>query len=292
VTPKRTTGPLLDFIYLDLPRLESVASQLIDGGVPESKTRTSQRESAFDGEVSGGLPFIATGSAGTRAVLSASSTVTSRYHHRLVVEVIEQLRTGGFLHELQDDPVDGSFVHLSGELQVVDPRLLARFMEAAPDLQGAVAAFSQQPAPEQKTKADRRAGRSPGAAATTWPAKRQTESMKKILDIFAPDSARIRIISGENTVAVGVVERDKFVEDLERLIGRHGQLFGGQWSVLAQTNARSTKPLQKSQTTNIYDLIESGGADLIETLSQLSGTGASGLRLTPLAIYREISPKT
>ena len=282
-----TAKEILDFIYLDLPRLESIASQLLEGGVPESATRSEDRESRFDGEASGGIPLVLKGSARAAAVLSAGSSVTSRYHHRLVVKVLERLRQAGFLRDLDDDLTDGAFVHITGELQVVDPRMLARFMEAAPDLQKAASAFTESE-PQARSRAERRTGRGAAEQVTGWPARRQTDAMKQFLDVFAADSARVRVIVNDRTVAVGVVEREKFVEDLERLIGRHGQLFGGTWSVLGQVNQPSDKSLQRSEGSNLFDLIESGGADLVETISQLSGTGAGGLRVTPLAIYRTI----
>jgi acetyl-CoA carboxylase carboxyltransferase component len=67
--------------------------------------------------------------------------------------------------------------------------------------------------------------------------------------------------------------------------------IGGEWHVLAQLNSVSDQTIQRSEGANIIDLVEGSGADLVETVTELSGSGATGLRVTPLAIYRSISPR-
>jgi len=78
-TPWRSRGSdvIRDFIYLDLPRLQSFASQLLEG-LPESETRERGHQTDFAGEVKAGLPGLLGAAVNTKAVLSASSTVTSR----------------------------------------------------------------------------------------------------------------------------------------------------------------------------------------------------------------------
>lgn len=198
---------ILDFIYLDLPRLESFGSQLLEG-LPESRTRSDEKTGEVTGAVSGGLPLVVKGTAGTRGVLSASSSVVSRDHHRLVVMVIEQLRERRFLHDLEDDLPDGSFVLMNGHLQIADPALIGRFFGSAGDLQKAVEAFEH---PETtaagSTQAERRAAhRKRQVAAAEWPLPQQTRSLKTLLDFFAADTVRIRLLLGGETAAVGVVE--------------------------------------------------------------------------------------
>lgn len=87
---------------------------------------------------------------------------------------------------------------------------------------------------------------------------------------------------------MGVVEREKFVEDLERIVGRHGQLLGGSWTVLAQTNSKADKDPYASEGKSLFDLIEGGGAQLLTVIGDIAGPGADGLAITPLAIYRTI----
>ena len=101
---------LLDFLYLDLPRLYSFASQLYKG-LPATSTRTDSTSSEFSAGVHGGLPGLLGGSGGTKAVLSADSTVTSSVHHELVGRVISSLRDQDLLHEGSelDQIHDGGF---------------------------------------------------------------------------------------------------------------------------------------------------------------------------------------
>jgi hypothetical protein len=182
---------------------------------------------------------------------------------------------------------------LDGELQVVDPAMLGRYMGSAQDLKAAEAAFSQDSQGTSQgtdTKAERRAAyRKQSHSSDKWPSRQQTESIQRILELFAGGSARIRVIRAGKTVAVGVIEREKFVEDLERIIGRHGQLLGGAWSVLAQANAKPNREPYGSDGGNLFDLVEGGGAKLLSTIGEIAGPGVAGLAITPLAIYRTIS---
>ncbi len=121
-----------DFIYLDIPRLQSFASQLFEG-LPESATKTDSRQAELGGQVKGRIPFVLEGGADARAVLSAASAVTSTLHHQLVVQVLDGLRDQGFLHEAATDNVpDGGFVLLRGQLQIVDPDSLKRWSGSCP----------------------------------------------------------------------------------------------------------------------------------------------------------------
>lgn len=116
---------LLDFLYLDVPRLASFASQLF-GGLPSTTTTGRGRETEVGAELEAALPFLVRGSGNTKAVLSAASTVTSTAHHELVTELIRSLRDRGFLHgsalgnaSLQSAMADGAFILVEGELQIL-----------------------------------------------------------------------------------------------------------------------------------------------------------------------------
>jgi hypothetical protein len=206
---------------------------------------------------------------------------------------LRQLERQGFLADAADGMIqDGSFLLFEGDLQIVDPAMVSRYLGSSQDLKAAETAFSKDTEKPESTKAKRRAAHRSHAKPTVdkWPSRSQTDSLNKVLELFAGGSARVRVIRDGTTVAVGVVEREKFVEDLERIIGRHGQLFGGQWSVLAQANSKAEREPYGPDEGNVFDLIEGGGAKLLEAVGEIGGPGSVGLAITPLAIYRTISP--
>lgn len=290
------TTTIRDFIYLDLPRLQSFASQLLEG-VPESETRTRGRDTAFEGEVRAGLPSFLGASANSKAVLSAASTVTSSVHHRLVGLVLDKLADQHYLWpsgELDAAP-DGSFATLTGQVQITDVDALRAVFEDWGQLEQQVNVLQGgvDTQPEQRSRADRRAGR--GLQQPTLP-KRYTEALVGVLKKFGENNVRIRVIESEQTLAVGVAERDKFVEDLTRLTARHGYRMAGDWEVLAQVNQHpETSPLMPGGGTGLLDLVEQSGFEVLTAFAQISGTGPSDTgeaSITPLAIYRTIERRT
>jgi hypothetical protein len=278
-----------DFIYLDIQRLRSFASQLLEG-VPETRTRSSGRTTEVAGEVRGRLPFLIEGAANTKAVLSAGSMVEAAVHHQLVSEVLDGLAHGHFLWpdvEAVGAP-DGAFVLLRGQLQVSDPEALRSLVEAMPNMGQWMQRLGDGPQP-MPTRADRRAGRSKGAEPLV--SKPQADAIAGFLRILTPGTVRLRLLRDRRPFATAVVERDKFVEDLDRLVRRHGYLTSGQWEALAQVNARPDDELFAPSGASLMDVIERDMLGPMRMLSEVSGTATGReLSITPLAVYRAVPP--
>lgn len=201
-----------DFIYLDLPRLQSFASQLLQG-LPTAETRTAEHESTFEGEVRAGLPAFLGASANAQAVLSAGSSITSSVHHRLVGLVLEKLESLGFLDDRRlDDVGDGGFVTVSGQLQITDPTALREIFADWRTTERNVAALTSGPEAQPPSRADRRAGRAPSSGLN----QTYVDALVSVLDKFGANTVRVRVVAGGATVAVGAVEREKFVDVSER----------------------------------------------------------------------------
>lgn len=297
---------LLDFLYLDLPRLSSFASQLL-GGLPTSMVKGGEKEAEFSGGVEGGLPFLLRGSANTKAVLSASSSVTSTVHHELVAKVVEGLQDRKLLYTLGPDDVetgalrlaDGAFALLSGRLQIVDPHGLAKTLRLVVQLQQTVSkvqpAQIDQPMPINRAArraqqwSGQMAGQQKQGAGTDQ--QKQFEAFAGITEAFGGDTVRVRILRQGRSIGTAAVERDKFVEDLDRLVLRHGYLTGGQWWVLAQSNTPPGQDFYEPSEGALLDLLEKGGVSVLQQVAQQSGGAATAGTLTPLAIYRHV-PKS
>lgn len=284
-----------DFIYLDLPRLQSFASQLLEG-LPEAETHTRGHSADFAGEVRAGLPGVLGATANTKAVMSAQSSVTSTVHHRLVGLVVDELVAQRFLVDPDgiDAAPDGSFVILQGQLQVTDPAALRVIFEDWRNIETWVAALTAGPTaapPQVATKADRRAGRQTASSSFPQP---YLDALVGTIRRFAEASVRIRLVDGGESVAVCVAERDKFVEDLDRLTARHGFVMSGPWELLGQINVEgSTEAFTPESTDGIVDMIEATALDVVipfASISSASGAAGGGRSVTPLAIYRMVNP--
>lgn len=284
---------LLDFLYLDIPRLSSFASQLFEG-LPATSTKLDQHETEFSGGVDGGLPLILRARGDTKAVMSASSSVTSNVHHELVSRVLSSLRDRQLLHEESrqfDTLADGSFVLVSGQLQIVDPRGLASTIRLVGPLQQALTKMTAGPEPNvgegahMPTHEAKRQARM--AAASQTAEKARLDSFADVTEGLGGQTVRVRVVHNQETVGTAVVERDKFVEDLDRLVQRHGYLTGGVWRVLGQANMPASDEYAEPGAEGFLNLIEKFGVEALEQFRALS-TGESGVALTPLAIYRAI----
>ena len=283
-----------DFMYLDVQRLRSFASQLLRDGIPTGSARSETHSAEAGGELRGRLPFVLEGGANTKAVMAATSTITSEVHHRLIEQVAEGLRDEGLLLDAAEtaEAPDGAFVLLRAQVQIIDPDSLAATIRKLPQVTRAIASMSGSAPPPERSRADRRAGRGNPQSTSDVVSKAQADAFGELVDFFAPGTVRLRLVHEGVAVATAVVERDKFVEDLDRLIRRHGYLTGADWETLAQVNASGDPDLYAPSGTTLMDVLEGSLLEPMRTITELSGTASTaGLAITPLAIYRVISPR-
>jgi hypothetical protein len=282
-----------DFIYIDFQRLRSFASQLLDKGVPNATTTSETRQTEAGGEVRGRIPLLIEGGANTKGVLSATSTVTADVHHRLIEKVLAGLEHARLLWseaEMEDAP-DGAFVRLDTQIQIIDPDSLRDLVRKLPGATRSLAAASGMPTEAPRTRADKRARRAPSEHGTSL-STAQAEGIANILEIFTPGTVRLRLVRAGKPIATAVVERDKFAEDLDRLIRRHGYLTGGHWETLGQVNTPPDAEIFAPTGETIMDALERDMLGPMRTLNELSGTSAGeGVSITPLAIYRAIESR-
>ncbi|MDP8904443.1 MAG: hypothetical protein M3N29_03870 [Chloroflexota bacterium] len=276
---------ILDFIYLDIQRLRSFASQLFEG-VPESRTTSTSDDTHLAGSIEASLPLLLRGTMDTKAVLSAGSSLTSTIHHKLVVEVIAGLRERGYLRDsIRAELPDGAFVLVSGQLQVIDAEALAGLVERMPDVQRSFRTLTGDP--QRSNRAERRSRHGHDSDSDLTPG--QANALTNILRTFASNSVRIRLLSGDHLVATAIVERDKFVEQLDRLVVRHGHRMAGTWHVLGQVNKPADDPFYSPEGQTLLDIVERDALAPMKLFVDISGTAAT---ITPLAVYREVAPVT
>ena len=281
---------ILDFLYLDLKRLESFASQLFSG-IPDATTKESGQEMEFGIGVKGGIPAILQGSGNTKAVLSAGSTVTSRVHHFLVSRVLDELKHRELLMSDPNTADDGAFVLLDGRLQVVDPLGLAAMLRMLSPMMQTLSQLQQEGESSQSTSGSARRQlrqqRQQEQQSVAAQAK-QFDALADVTEAFGRETVRIRVLVANDSRATAVAERDKFVEPLERLVLRHGYLTGGHWMLLGQVNVAGSSQFFEPQGETFLDLLEKTGIAALHQIATVSAGTDVEWTLTPLAIYREV----
>jgi hypothetical protein len=100
------------------------------------------------------------------------------------------------------------------------------------------------------------------------------------------------LLDDREPLATAVVERDKFVEDLDRLVRRHGYLMSGRWETLAQVNSTAETEFYAPEGQTLMDVLEREMLAPMKVLRDVAGTTvAGGLHVTPLAIDGVIPAK-
>lgn len=280
-------------MYLDVQRLRSFASQLSEQGVALTESRSRSEQTEFGADMRGRLPLLIEGGANTKAVLGASSTVTAEIHHRLIADVLDGLRSADLLWDESemDDAPDGAFMVIRAAVQIIDPDFTRSLVQQLPQIvKDAEAASGTPPAPTL-SRADRRAARRPVNSEDSL-SKRQADGIAGVLGAFTPDTVRVRLVRDGEPIAIALVEKDKFVEDLDRLVRRHGYLTSAEWELLGQINWPPNPELYAPDGETIMDVLERQLLGPLRSLGELAGTTAGDEpSVTPLAIYRVIESR-
>jgi hypothetical protein len=202
------------------------------------------------------------------------------------------LRDQGFLWESQDaqGAPDGAFVLLSGQIQISDPESLRSTVTQMPDLSRHLQSLTAPDAAPAPTRADRRAHRvTPKSVPVT---RAKADALSAILTMFTGGTVRLRLLDDGEPLATAVVERDKFVEDLDRLVRRHGYLTSARWETLAQVNLTAEAEFYAPDGQTLMDVLEREMLVPMKVLRDVAGTTSDGrLHVTPLAIYRVVPAK-
>lgn len=112
-----------DFIYLDIERVRSFVAQT-SGGLPSERTHQAQHQVGGEGQVEGGLPFIAKATGSTDYHYLRSQSETKSLHDHIFEELYHKLQAEKHITDLSptDETIwtesffrDSTFVLVSSE---------------------------------------------------------------------------------------------------------------------------------------------------------------------------------
>lgn len=263
---------LVDFLYADRPRIASLSAQLFDDGHLTYTKKSSGITAEVAGKISGGIPGIARGE--TTGSDKTNESIERQFDATWVgpLNVLRELNAQGFITESIDSALLGQTVLITGEIQVVDLRMVQKLWR--PIMM------------QEASKAMATAAKAQRAAV----AQAQSE-VKSIVEIVEqlPHTLQMRINSlGQRFW--GTLDPEQMTVNPSDLAFKYGALIPGEWSVLALLDAEPSL----AEADSIMAVVEAEGQFLPGMLQMLGGLrtmfgrGTTEYGVTPLAIYRKI----
>jgi hypothetical protein len=163
------TKNLKDFIYLDIDRIRSFASQLFEG-LPEVIDSKKGKEQDIKGKVKGGMPFLASGELEGNLLFLQEKTETKSLQHYIYVlfeNKLDYLEKLNVLNEKFDekDWVDGivraslkeyEFIKITANVKIFDYEYLDNVFKMVKELPNVIAELSLTNLPKEKRKQKKR----------------------------------------------------------------------------------------------------------------------------------------
>ncbi len=310
-------SPIRDFIYLDIERVRSYIAQT-SGGLTSESTHQAQHQVGGEGQVEGGIPFIAKATGSTDYHYLRSQSETKSLHDLIFEELFRKLTAEKYIIDLTqaDETVwtesffkDSNFVLARGLLKIVDYQSTMTTMQSLPallDTVGKITSTPQETNPQptyphpSKTKGGARRVVSPQTSNSEL---QQLKNQMKVLPLkdvanfvnqMYGDLVRIKVFPFPNVIEkvfVGSAERSLFRYSPSALTNIYGSVIDAGWICILQIN-RGVKHEPGHLVSKTGNEIEDSFEKLTDYLSGLA-TATQGIKfpaiaVTPIAIYREI----
>ncbi|MCA8105760.1 hypothetical protein SB394_21580 [Burkholderia sp. BCCIQ04A] len=269
-----TTNYLFDFIYLDRNKLGSYYAQLFDDGVLSSVKRTASTQDLSARSLGVGAPKLLLGGE-ARSSETASNGIETQFDASwtIPIEVINELDSRGFIAKNISTAQLGQLVLLRGRLQIIDLRMVQELWEPIIAAQTEEAKSSAKTALERKTAATE--------AATN-------KQMIKVISKL-PHTMQMRLFNDEYQ-AWSTLSPSSLTINAEDLAFKHGASMPGEWWTLALLDARPADDDNFAVPDALSD-IESGMLQMLIGLRVFFGRQSRDYGVTPVAVFRSVSPQ-
>ena len=306
-----------DFIYLDIPRLESILAQL-QRGLVRGLVETRGGEASIEAELGGGLPWLQARLTG-RGGISGERQVSKVLHDYLCSLVEEGLgerirdigafsvddwRTGRVHQELGKKQMD--FIRVSGRVKITDFMGLAVQLESMGRL---MRVFQQFSSPEQsmrqpRPRSKKRRGKGQGSTTPSQDDEMIIQVVSLIKEFYG-DLIVLKVFpvpDEDHYYFIGPLSQEGLQDERVHMLLKFGTATSVPWTVLAQVASVPSQPqtiaalpndalpaFSPGQFTDMSDAIE----QLMDAIAQLFAvTGMTmtvkypAIAITPLAVYR------
>jgi hypothetical protein len=249
------------------------AAQLFDDGVHTSTKKTRSIGNQSTGKVSGSIPALAKGELGAT---DTTNDAVERHFDAVwstPLNLIRELQAQDFIHRDIASAALGQIILFKGHIQILDYRLLQSIWE--PLLAHQRSLLPEHTHAQQKEK------------------KVLAETQKHLIKIAEnlPHLLQLRAFN-DDCQLWGTLDPASMVSTASDLSFKYGPSIPGEWLVLAVLDA---KPFDAAQDlklpTGIGD-IEMGMLHMAIQLKTLFGRNSIDFGMTPLAIYRRVTPNS
>ena len=268
---------LIDVLYRDKPRVESLCAQHF-GGLTRAVEASSGLSATSSGDVGGGLPML-------KANISSNETSISSYtrsidpHDQLILNFMDE--RGINPHQESLSKLNrSSILLLSGRLTIRDYESILRVVPLFTEVMCA-ASQEQQPRRSKGGKKNRNPKGSTGAVA---------EIVGAVTELV-PRGLEIELTSSIGEVILGSLKPDGLAESPQDLLRIYGTHLPGSWYVLGIVEPSTTLPkdsLSTSDVTMDCAQLRQSADQYAEAIRELFDSSERPFTMSPILVYREV----
>jgi len=295
---------LRDFLFLDMERVRSFVAQIFQG-VPESASKEAGAHVTIEGGIEGQIPLLLKGKAGTDYRYFRSEDETRSLHHHVYALFEKHLAATGRLHAVdadfadgkwsQDALGDGEIVRVSGDVRIIDYRLIVDTVRELPKFVDIINRLMQAAgsAPDRGSK-----GKQPRQHEKLdfgGFGRKDIDAMAQFIERSFSDTVRVKVRPSEhtpqNTFAAAAL-RANFQDGLWAIQQTHGLDIGGSWIVVGQVNTPQGEPSEEgfapfTTGNELEDQLEQLVFAIDAIRRATSGVKYPCISMNLISIYRE-----
>lgn len=304
---KSGMNQLRDFIYMDLDRVRSLASQLFEG-VPEVLDSKSGKEQDIAGKATGKIPFLANGELKGNLLFRQEKTETKSLQHYIYILLENKLEELGKLIILNDrfsqndwisDVVRDNLkqtdiIKVTAYVEIFDYEYVDNFLNIFKDLPETVAECSSIASGTiSKKQAKKDALKQMGAK--DW--KNTINPISKLINTMYKGIISLKIYplgTEANPFLLGRLNKDYLQYDREMLLFQYGTRPSQKWTIVGQISSIPNKKednLEQPELNEEYNMLDIELMlryiiDIAISCGLKFSVSYPSIGIIPLAIYR------
>lgn len=297
---------LKDFIYLDLDRVRSLASQLFEG-VPEVLDSKSGKEEDITGKAKGNIPFLASGELNGSLLFRQEKTETKSLQHyiyilfesklieleKLIVLNDKYSKDDRNLDVVRNELNETGIIKITAEVEIFDYEYVDNFLKMFKDLPDTVAELSSLGSTAPKKQAKKEALKK--MSADEW--KNTIDPISKLMNTMYKGIISLKIYPLGTESApflLGRINKNYLQYDREMLLFLYGTKPSQEWTIVGQISSIPKKideTLDEPKFNEGYNMLDL--EDMLKYILNIAiSTGLKfsvtypSIGIIPLAIYR------
>lgn len=265
---------LIDFLYVDKARIQTLSSQLFPNGHLTQLKQSSSSTSTSKMGVKGGIPAVMQGTGNLDQGISESIERQFDATWSTTLDVLRELNAQNFIVSDIENALLGQIVQLKGHIQINDVRMLEKLWQ-----------------PMIKMEANQKIQAAKGSDRAAL--KKQLDENTHIARIIEllPHMLQMRLWSSEYA-AWSTIEPSYLTINPLDMAFKHGASIPGEWTIISIMDAKPSNV----ELDYLEAKINSGSGvmsvmpDFLKGIREALGRAPEDYGITPIAIYRKVVP--